>query len=466
MASLQGWGRQTWNSGAWDTFAPVNATGNGLSSSVGTVSLVTTNVFRVTGLSITSDIGDASQASEYAVTGNALTSTAGTMPNPTIVDNQLLTGWNRGVGTTVPLGWSTSSWGNGDFILSTANGLSGVGLTSSLGDEVPTGNADVTATAAGLTSTTGTAVATGIAEVTATGNALTSNLGTETVTGDSNVTATGIALTSALGEEDATGVFQSGWGRGANQVTGQLIGWGDNLWNILETEYAFTGVSATSAAGDLAFQGDVAPTITGVELTSAVTTPGTSVFVTGVSATSSIGTFSISGDNNLTIVVTEQGLVSSAGTLPITIDASPQLITSSLGSSTITGDSNVTLTGNATTASLGDEEASGSAPVTVTGNALTIETNLGADVTGGAIVSPTGNALTSNLGDAGQETSYEAPSVSMTSAVGDVNIRIDVAFTITGNSVTSSTGNLQGTFWSQVDDSNSGISWTEVHKAA
>ena len=45
MASLQGWGRQTWNSGAWDTFAPVNATGNGLTSSVGTVSLVTTNVF-------------------------------------------------------------------------------------------------------------------------------------------------------------------------------------------------------------------------------------------------------------------------------------------------------------------------------------------------------------------------------------------------------------------------------------
>ena len=130
MASIQGWGRQTWNSGAWDTFAPVNATGNGLSSSVGTVSLVTTNVFGVTGLQISSSIGDASQASEYAATGNALTSTAGTMPNPTIVDNQLLTGWNRGVGTTLPLGWSTSSWGNGDFILTADNGLSGLGLTS------------------------------------------------------------------------------------------------------------------------------------------------------------------------------------------------------------------------------------------------------------------------------------------------------------------------------------------------
>ena len=56
----------------------------------------------------TSNIGEASQASVYAATGNALTSTAGTMPNPTIVDNQLLTGWNRGVGTTIPLGWSTS----------------------------------------------------------------------------------------------------------------------------------------------------------------------------------------------------------------------------------------------------------------------------------------------------------------------------------------------------------------------
>jgi uncharacterized protein involved in outer membrane biogenesis len=56
--------------------------------------------------------------------------------------------------------------------------------------------------------------------------------------------------------------------------------------------------------------------------------------------------------------------------------------------------------------------------------------------------------------------------VSMTSNAGNVNIRIDVSFTITGNSVTSSTGNLQGTFWSQVDDSNSDISWTEVHKAA
>ena len=123
------------------------------------------------------------------------------------------------------------------------------------------------------------------------------------------------------------------------------------------------------------------------------------------------------------------------------------------------------MTGNGTTVSLGDEEASGSAPVDVTGIEVSINTN---DViaTGGAIVTPTAAGLTSSIGDASQETSYEAPSVSITSAVGTVNITTSVVFTITGNSVTSSVGNLQGTFWSQVDDSNSGISWTEVHKAA
>ena len=128
MASLQGWGRQTWNSGAWNSFAPVEATGNGLSSSVGSVSLTTTNIFGVTGINIASSVGDATQASEYAATGNALTSARGQLPNPTIVDNQLLTGWNRGVGTTLPLGWSTSSWGNGDFVLT----VSGNALTSTV----------------------------------------------------------------------------------------------------------------------------------------------------------------------------------------------------------------------------------------------------------------------------------------------------------------------------------------------
>ena len=466
MASLQGWGRQTWNSGAWDTFAPVDATGNGLSSSVGTVSLVTTNVFGVTGNNIASSIGDATQASEYAATGNALTSTEGDLPNPTIVNNQLLTGWNRGVGTSLPLGWSTSSWGNGDFILTSSNGLSGVSAATSIGDEVPTGNADVTATAAGLTSSTGALVATGVAEAPATGNVITPTIGTETVTGSSSVTATGLGLTTSIGDEEATGVPQSGWNRGANQVTGQLIGWSDNLWGTLETAYNFTGNSLTSTAGTMSFQGDVAPTISGLSIASNVTTPGTSIFVTGVGATSAIGSFAISGDAGITVVAaSEPELDIFVGTLPITIDAAPQAVTVSLGTSAITGDSNVTLSGIGTTSSLGTETVSGSAPVTATGNSMTSSTNT-PGFQGDVAPTITGNALTASLGEESQASIYTFSGINVSITAGSPTISANATFTVTGVSVTSSTGTLGGTFWNQVDDSNSAISWTEVHKAA
>ena len=84
----------------------------------------------------------------------------------------------------------------------------------------------------------------------------------------------------------------------------------------------------------------------------------------------------------------------------------------------------------------------------------------------GVTVSVTGIGLVAGLGDATQASVYEAPSVALTASTGVLNIRTDVSFTPTGVSATSSTGNLQGTFWSVVDDSNSDISWTEVHKAA
>ena len=195
MASIQGWGRETWNSGAWNQQAPVEASGNGLTSTVGTVSLVTTNIFGVTGNQLTSSIGDATQASEYAATGNAATSSLGTMPNPTIVDNQLLTGWNRGVGTTVPLGWNAASWNNGDFILTTSNGLSGAGLTASLGEESPVISVNITATGLGTTLSTGTATAIGNQITTPSGNAITSSLGTETVTENATACSTTVPVT-------------------------------------------------------------------------------------------------------------------------------------------------------------------------------------------------------------------------------------------------------------------------------
>ena len=374
MASIQGWGRQTWNSGAWNTFAPVDATGNGLTSSLGSLSL--------------------------------------------------------------------------------------------------TGDCNITLTGIGTTSTVGTGVATGGQSLTVTGNAITSALGTETVTGSSTHTLTGIGTTASLGDETVATLFQSGWNRGVAGDSGVTLGWSDNLWNITSQSYAFTGVQGTTATGSPTVNISVAPTISGIGLTASTNTPGTSVFVTGVSSTSSIGTFSISGDSQLTVVAaSEPELDISIGTASVQIGKtafpSGNAITSSLGSLTVVGTSVVTPSGIAITPSLGTETVSGSAPVTVTGNQLTASLgDVSETVTAGATVAATGNALTASLGDETQESSYALTGVSATSNLGTLTIVGTSTLTLTGVSVTSSTGTLQGTFWSAVDDSNSDISWTEVHQAA
>ena len=52
------------------------------------------------------------------------------------------------------------------------------------------------------------------------------------------------------------------------------------------------------------------------------------------------------------------------------------------------------------------------------------------------------------------------------SGSGTLTVTGTSSLTLTGVSGITEAGTLQGTFWSEVDDSNSDISWTEVHKAA
>ena len=367
-------------------------------------------------------------------------------------------------------GWGRQTWNSGAWNTFAPVDATGNGLTSSLGSLTLTGDCNITLSGIGVTSALGTAVGTGVAEVIATGNAITSTLGTETVTGSCVASPTGLGTTASLGDETVATLFQSGWDRGVAGDSGVTIGWSDNLWNTTQQSYALTGVQGSTATGSPTVNISVAPTITGLGLTSSVNTPGTSIFVTGVSSTSSIGTFSISGDSQLTIVAaSEPELDVSIGTVSIAIGKTAfptgNQLTGSLGTETVTGDCNITATGVSMTGSLGAETVSGSAPVTVSGNLLNSGVN-NVTPTAGANVSPTGLGMTLSLGDETQETSYEAPSVALTSSIGVLNIRTDVSFTPTGVSATSTTGTLQGTFWSVVDDSNSDISWTEVHKAA
>jgi hypothetical protein len=324
-----------------------------------------------------------------------------------------------------------------------------------------------------MKSATGTAVGTGGQTLTAVGEQLQSNTNTPTsVTGSCVVTATGIGLTSALGDGTSlvTTGFQSGWGRAFNGSTGEVIGWGDNLWGTLQTSYALTGVGATTTTGDIGFVGSVAPTITSAGMSSAVGTVGTSIFVTGVSSAVSIGTYSITADATITVVASsEPELDVSLGTPIIAI--SPSVLpagnpmTASLGTETVSGSCVVTATGVGTTSAIGAATISGAGNVTATGNALTASEG---DITfiGSVSIVPTGQAATSAIGQATQESSYAFTGVQATSSLGNPLITASSTLTLTGVQATISTGNIGITSWNVVDDSNSAISWVEVTKAA
>ena len=301
-------------------------------------------------------------------------------------------------------GWGRETWNSGAWSEQAPVSVTGNGLTSSLGPEPVTTDQNISVTGIGLTSTAGTAVGTGIAQVNPSGIALTASLGEESLSTDQNISVTGLGTTLSVGNESTSVTKTTGWNRDTDINTGNSIGWSEQQWGAVGLSQALTGQALTASLGDESAATDQ------------------NISVTGVSTTSAIGTFSISGDGQTTIVAgSETAMQSSVGTA----EADPEFV--------------VFPSGNALTSAVG---------------------------TVGTSVFVTGVGLTSSLGEETQETSYEAPSVSATSSVGTLNIRTDVSFTITGNSVTSATGTLQGTFWSQVDDSNSDISWTEVHKAA
>ena len=58
MASLQGWGRETWGSGAWGEYAPVAATGDGLTSSAAAPTITGDCNITLSGVYGTSTAGD------------------------------------------------------------------------------------------------------------------------------------------------------------------------------------------------------------------------------------------------------------------------------------------------------------------------------------------------------------------------------------------------------------------------
>ena len=306
-------------------------------------------------------------------------------------------------------GWGRLTWGSGAWNEYAPVEATGEGLTSSTEDVTVVTDQVISVSLDELTSTAGNAVATGIANATPGGNELEwKPIGTYVVQSDFIFPITGTDATSYEGDVTTTVEIRAGWNRSKDITTGAAIGWGDQQWGASGGSYAVSldELTATSGTGSTVTTDQI--------ITISVPSP--------YELESSIGTYSITGDAGITIVAaSEPELDATTGSVNISI--SPTV------------------------------EPAGQVATSAVGDVLTS-------------IFVTGVSATASEGDATQETSYMAPSEEATTSVGTVNIQTDVTFTLTGVSATSSTGTLGGIFWSQVDDSNSSLTWKEVHKAA
>ena len=303
-------------------------------------------------------------------------------------------------------GWGRLTWGSGAWNEYAPVEATGEGLTSSTEDVTVVTDQVISVSLNELTSTAGNAVATGIANATPGGNELEwKPIGTYIVQSDYIFPITGTSATSSEGDVTTTVEIRAGWNRSKDITTGAAIGWGDQQWGASGGSYAVTGEDLTATSG-------TGSTVT----TDQILSP------TAEGLTSSIGTYSITGDAGITIVAaSEPELDATTGSVNISI--SPTV------------------------------EPAGQVATSAVGDVLTS-------------IFVTGVSATASEGDVTQETTYLFSGQEATSYEGTVNIQTDVTFTLTGVSATSSTGTLGGIFWSEVDDSNSSMSWTEVHKAA
>jgi hypothetical protein len=284
MASVQGWGRDTWGSAAWSEYSPVIVTGQQANGSIGTgFSVVTSQVISVTGQGANANLGTAT-AGGYAnviVTGQQATSVVG---DPLINSSQVIsvtgqeatsalgdttesvtmtTGWNRDtdINTGASIGWGDQQWGAEGL----SNSVTGQQATASTNDvQSVTADANISADSLVGTFTIGSYAITGDGNTTiavAPEHELDAELGTGyTINIYIDATVTGIAATSSVGTVIAPALAMP---TGVSATAG--------LGDVeQETIYTVTGVSATSAVGDAGSSGGSSYQVTGNQLTSSV----------------------------------------------------------------------------------------------------------------------------------------------------------------------------------------------------
>ena len=495
MASIQGWGRETWGSGAWGQYAPVEATGVGLTSSTttptitGSCSVTLTSAGDTTsftgtavatgGQILTAPTLPVLQSNTNDVTsvvGSANVTPSGRSATSSLGSESVFTGFQSGWGrafagsSNVEIGWGDNLWG----ITAASYALTGVSATSTPGTMVFRGDVAPTITAAGMSSAVGTLGTSTFA----TGVEATSSIGTFSISGDGVITV----VASSEPELDAdTGSVSINIGKTAFPT-------GNAITSSLGTEIATggaivspTGIGLTTSLGSEAIRTDV--NVIGVggvvtkEVTVVNTASGNKYFIDGVQQEtlelaegntykfdqsdssnnghplrfSETSDGSHGGGSEYTTGVTTNGVPGNAGafTRIKVADSAPTLYYYCTQHSGMGGQANTPVSDA--------NEYSANDLTSYVGSAV---------AAGGVVITPTGQAATSAIGQATQISSYALTGVSLTASRGNPSIEASSTLTLTGVQGTVVTGDIDITGWNVVDDSNSSISWTEVTKAA
>lgn len=322
----------------------------------------------------------------------------------------MATGWGRKT-------WGASDWG--DLSNETVS-VSGIALSSSIGSETITADANVSVTGSQITLTNGGAVGGTSVSLNVTGIQATFSVGQAVQNLGVPVTSAG-QLQSTIGTAtvDETKLTGEGWGRDA---WGSFV-WGDNY------SVQVTGLQMTLTGGEESAGTDFTAEITGLQLTSTQ------------------GSISLQIDQDIFVLASEDQ-----------IDAS-------VGSSTITGDGNVTVTAaGQLSSSIGVVVPEPKIPVDITG--ISASMTLGTfTLIQSTVEGVTGQQLTGSVGQVDAVSVAEASGIQLTGSVGSVTAIGGAGIDVTGISATISVGTVGVTSWQEVDLGVNNV-WTPVDLAA
>ena len=319
-------------------------------------------------------------------------------------------------------GWGSKTWGASDWgdLSNETVSVSGIALSSSIGSETITADANVSVTGSQITLTNAGAVGGTSVDLTLTGIQSTFSVGQAVQNLGVPVTSAGeLQTTIGTATVDETKLTGEGWGRDS---WGSFV-WGDNY------SVQVTGLEMTLTGGEESAGTDFTAEVIGQELTSTQ------------------GSISLQIDQDIFVLASEDQ-----------IDAS-------VGSSSITGDANVTVTaaGELST-SIGQVVPEPKIAVDVTGISVTM--TLGTfTLVQTTVEGVTGQQLTGSLGQVDAVSVAEVSGLELTGSVGSVTVIGTAGIDVSGISATISVGSVTTQGWNEVDTGVSNT-WSDVDLAA